>query len=67
MYHGGGGFIHSEVYNMPVWLRNFHINRISEWNKKQNEEMEKAQGRTNIGDNNRVLGPAGNPSTMYNF
>ena len=30
VYHGGGGFIHSEVYNMPTWLRRFHIQKINE-------------------------------------
>ena len=29
VYHGGGGFIHSDVYNMPVWLRIFHINKYT--------------------------------------
>ena len=67
MYHGGGGFIHSEVYNMPIWLRKFHISRISEWNKKQNEAMEKAQGQSNIGDNNKVMGPAVNPNSTFNY
>ena len=48
-------------------MRRYHVQKINEHNKKQNEEMEKAQGRTNVGDNNRVLGPAVNPSNMYNF
>ena len=38
MYHGGGGFIHSEVYNMPTWLRRFHIQKINEHHKQQKEE-----------------------------
>tara|TARA_R110000796_G_scaffold198323_1_gene314610 strand:+ start:460 stop:624 length:165 start_codon:yes stop_codon:yes gene_type:complete len=35
---------------MPIWMRRFHIEKINEFNKKQNEEQEKAQGRSNIGD-----------------
>tara|TARA_Y100000593_G_scaffold93803_1_gene190092 strand:+ start:883 stop:1089 length:207 start_codon:yes stop_codon:yes gene_type:complete len=66
VYHGGGGFIHSEVYNMPIWMRRFHINQISEFNKKQNEEMEKAKGQSQIGDKN-PKGPNINPSSTYNF
>ena len=50
VFHGGGGFKHSEVYDMPIWMRRFHIDRINEYNKKQNEEIEKAKGRSNIGD-----------------
>jgi len=66
VYHGGGGFIHSEVYNMPIWMRTFHINKISEWNKKQNEEMKKAQGESEIGDK-QIHRPNINPSSTYNF
>ena len=50
MYHGGGGFLHSEVYNMPVWMRSFHIQRINEFRKKEEEEYKKARGQQNIGD-----------------
>ncbi len=64
MFHGGGGFQHSEVYNMPIWLRKFHINKISEWNKKQNEEMEKAQKGTN---KNELQRPNITPAEYFNF
>ena len=64
VFHGGGGFIHSEVYNMPVWLRRYHIDRINEFNKKQQEEIEKAQGRSNIGDG-EISRPNINPSQFY--
>ena len=40
VFNGGGGFLHSEVYNMPVWLRRFHIKKIIEFNKEQNEKIE---------------------------
>ena len=67
VYHGGGGFIHSEVYNMPIWLRRFHITKISEHNEKQNEEISKAQGNEQIGDNKSISSPNINPSNVYNF
>ena len=67
MYHGGGGFIHSEVYNMPTWLRRFHIGKINDFIEKQNEEQRKAQGNEQIGDDKRVLGPNINPNNVYNF
>ena len=66
MYHGGGGFIHSEVYNMPIWLRLFHINKINEWNKKQQEEMDKAKNKSNS-NKNKVQGPNIKPSSTYNL
>ena len=66
MFHGGGGFIHSEVYNMPIWLRRYHTNKISEWNKKQNEEQEKANKQQSP-TSSPVMGPNINPSSVYNF
>ena len=66
MYHGGGGFIHSEVYNMPIWMRRYHIQKINEFNKKQKEELEKSKkGKT--APSNRPTGPNINPSSTYNF
>ena len=65
VFHGGGGIKHSEVYNMPTWMRLFHIQKISEFNKKQNEEMEKANKKPSSSD--KVMGPNIPPSSTYNF
>ena len=67
MYHGGGGFIHSEVYNMPVWLRRFHITKINEFVEKQNEEQRKAHGNELMGDDKKIHRPNINPNNVYNF
>ena len=67
VYHGGGGFIHSEVYNMPIWMRRFHVEKISEFNKKQNEEYNKVNKTTNSTNSSRPMGPNINPSSVYNF
>ena len=66
MYHGGGGFKHEEVYNMPTWLRLFHIGKINEHHEKQNQEIKKSQGKEDIGDSkiHRTDIP---PSSVYNF
>ena len=64
VYHGGGGFIHSEIYNMPIWLRRFHINKISEWNKEQNEEAEQARKGKN---KNELQKPNITPAEYFNF
>tara|TARA_R110000803_G_C11866159_1_gene307830 strand:- start:472 stop:672 length:201 start_codon:yes stop_codon:yes gene_type:complete len=66
VYHGGGGFIHSEVYNMPIWMRKFHIQKINEHNKNQQELIDKQQGKSNVGDG-KVKGPNITPSSTYNF
>ena len=52
---------------MPIWLRRFHIHKISEYIEKQNEENRKAQGNEQIGDNNKIQGPNISPSNTYNF
>ena len=66
VYHGGGGFIHSEVYNMPIWLRKFHIQSINEFNKKEKEAIDKARGKSNMGDG-KISRPNISPSSTYNF
>ena len=65
VYHGGGGFIHSEVYNMPTWMRKFHILRIEEYTKKKNEEIEKAKKQSQ--PSKSIQKPNINPSSVYNF
>jgi hypothetical protein len=40
-----GGISYTEAYNMPVAYRLLNIRKISEINKKHNEEIEKAQGK----------------------
>ena len=67
VYHGNGGFVHSEVYNMPIWMRRFHIQKINKFLEKQNEEVRKQQGNEEMGDDNKVMGPNIHPSSTYNF
>ena len=45
VYHGHGGFSYTEVYNMPVQYRKYHIQKINEHVEKLNEAQEKAQGK----------------------
>ena len=66
VFHGGGGFLHSEVYNMPTWLRRFHIQKINEYNKDKNDEMEKNQN-PNSPSPSKARGPNVTPSSAYNF
>ena len=67
VYHGGGGFIHSEIYNMPIWMRRYHIQKINEYNKKQNEKIEEAKKGNSSSTSNGPVGPNINPSSTYNF
>ena len=47
VYHGGGGFIYSEVWNMPISNRRYHIHKINEFLKKKAEAEEKASKGNN--------------------
>ena len=42
-YHGNGGFPHSEVYNMPTWMRRAYINNINDFNTQQQKEIDRRQ------------------------
>ena len=42
-YHGKGGFPHSEVYNMPVWMRRAYINYINEFQTEQQKLIDERQ------------------------
>ena len=67
VYHGGGGFIHSEVYNMPIWMRRFHVQKINEFNKKQQKEYDKATKKGSSPPSSKPVGPNISPSSTYNF
>jgi hypothetical protein len=42
VYYGKGGFNFEDLYNMPVFLRNFYLKEMNDAVEKQNAEMEKA-------------------------
>ena len=65
VYHGGGGFKHEEVYNMPTWMRKFHLKKIQQFFEKQKEEEEKHQKQQS--PSNKIQGPDIKPSSIYNF
>ena len=67
VFHGNGGFIHSEVYNMPVWMRTFHIDRINQHNKKQEELAKEQRGQSELREDRKIQRPNIKPSTTYNF
>ena len=56
VFHGKGGFDFDTVYSMPIWLRRFTFQKISEFYEKEKEEHEKAQGKSTA--NEFAKGPA---------
>ena len=46
IYHVSG-FNHSDVYNMPIYLRRFYLNTLIDQRKKEEKEVKEAQRRQN--------------------
>jgi hypothetical protein len=46
MYHGKMGFTHTELYNLPIYLRSFYYKKLVEVRKQENEEHEKAMSKS---------------------
>jgi hypothetical protein len=42
-YFSEGAFTFSSVYDMPITLRKFYLNKLSDQKKKEKEEIEKAK------------------------
>ena len=47
MYYGKG-FIHSDVYDMPIYLRNFYYKQLVDTRNTENEEIKKANQKSNV-------------------
>jgi hypothetical protein len=56
VFHGGGGYTWTEVYNMPIWLRNFTFNKMKEHFEKQSEQAEK-QVESNTNKSTQIARP----------
>ena len=48
-------------------MRTYHIEKINEYNKQQEKEMEEAQGTPSMGNNDKIHRPNINPSSTYDF
>ena len=42
MYHGKMGFTHTELYNLPVHMRNYYYKKLVDVRKQENDEQDKA-------------------------
>jgi hypothetical protein len=42
VYFSKGGFGHNEVYNMPVYLRNFYLKQLYDTKKQEAEATQSA-------------------------
>ena len=39
-YHGQGGFIHSDVYHLPIHLRRFYLKVLYKMKKSESDQIE---------------------------
>ena len=47
MYYGAG-FTHSDVYDMPIYLRNFYYQELLDAKKQENENIKKQNQKSNF-------------------
>ena len=46
MCYYGNGYTFSDVYTMPVHIRNFHYKKLADSKKKEKEETDKAMKKS---------------------
>lgn len=46
VYNGKGGFNFQDLYNMPVFLRNYYLKEMNDAVEKANKEVEEAMRKT---------------------
>ena len=48
IYFSEGGFTHSDVYEMPIYLRNFYYQELLAVKKEEKKQMDKSSKKSNI-------------------
>ena len=48
IYFSEGGFTHSDVYEMPIYLRNFYYQELLAAKKEEKKQMDKVSKKTKI-------------------
>lgn len=56
VFHGGGGYSWPDVYNMPIWLRNFTFNKLKAHFDNEAEAYEKSN-KTSKSESTQVARP----------
>jgi hypothetical protein len=45
VFHGGGGFTFSDVYNLPLHIRRLYANNLMKIKKAEQEQIQKANSK----------------------
>ena len=62
-FHGQRGYPHSEVYNMPVWMRRAYINYINDFHVSQQKHIDEQQLKNKNQPSKDVFKPNISPKT----
>lgn len=57
VFHGNGGYTWTDVYNMPIWLRRFTFQKLSDFYDKENKKAQNHPTKSKV-----VEGPDIDPS-----
>ena len=47
VFHGKGGYSWGDIYNMPIWLRQYTFHQIKKWYDEQNKPKDDINTFTN--------------------
>ena len=64
LYHGNGGWDYTSVYNMPIWLRQYYLKKIIDFNEDQGAkraEKQATQAHQQSQNKDSILRPAIKP------
>jgi hypothetical protein len=45
VFHGGGGFTFSDVYNLPLHIRRMYVSNLVKIKKSEQEQIQKANSK----------------------
>lgn len=56
-FHGQGGYSFGEVYEFPIWLRNFVHRSMIEYYQNENKKAQTNTGQQSILQNGKIKAP----------
>jgi hypothetical protein len=57
VFNGNGGYLFSEVYEFPIWLRKYVHRTMVEHYQKQNQQSQQSSGTTSVLQNGHIKAP----------
>lgn len=57
VFHGKGGYIFSEIYEFPIWLRRYVHRSMIEFYENENKQAQKSQGQQSLLQDGKIKAP----------